>query len=92
MQIILFEHWKALRQAKLKGLLKFRFLQLPPTQPPTRKSKDSSICQALNQSQTILGLLKWKTTSIFSKMEDDLIFVNNGRRPQFFEKMEDDLQ
>jgi hypothetical protein len=44
---------------------------------------------------------KWKTTSIFSKMEDDLHFFKNERRPHFFpqkwkttpilSKMEDDL-
>ena len=27
---------------------------------------------------------KWKTTSIFLKMEDDLICFGNGRRPKFF--------
>ena len=32
---------------------------------------------------TLLG--KWKTTSIFLKMEDDLNFFENGRQPQFFE-------
>ena len=32
---------------------------------------------------TLLG--KWKTTSIFLKMEDDLNFFENGRRPQIFE-------
>ena len=31
-------------------------------------------------------LSKWKTTSIFLKMEDDLNFFENGRRPQFFWK------
>jgi hypothetical protein len=44
---------------------------------------------------------KWKTTSHFLQMEDDLNFVQNGRRPQFiskwkttsiFYKMEDDLK
>ena len=30
---------------------------------------------------TFLG--KWKTTLIFLKMEDDLKFFENGRRPQF---------
>ena len=57
--------------------------------PATRKSKDSSISQALSQSQTILGLHRSKTTSIFkkwkttsiSKMEDNLNISN----------MEDDL-
>ena len=58
---------------------------------PTRKSKDISLCQALSQSKTNLGLNRWKTTYIFSK---------NGRGPQFFQKwkttsifskMEDDL-
>ena len=34
---------------------------------------------------------KWKTTSIFYKMEDDLIVLQNGRQPQVFNKMEDDL-
>ena len=36
--------------------------------------------------QTILGLIRWKTTSSFSKMEDNLNFLKNGRRPQFFER------
>ena len=44
--------------------------------------------------------VKWKTTSIFRVMkttsicrlmEDDLNLQANGRRPQFFGKMEDDL-
>jgi hypothetical protein len=30
--------------------------------------------------------LKWKTTSIFLKMEDDLNIFENGRRPKFFVK------
>jgi hypothetical protein len=29
---------------------------------------------------------KWKTTSIFGEMEDDLKFLGIGRRPQFFGK------
>jgi hypothetical protein len=50
-------------------------------------------------AKTILGLIgwkttstswKWKTTSNFSQMEDDLTFFKNARRPQF-SKMEDDL-
>ena len=40
----------------------------------TRKSKDSSICQALSQSQTILGLHRWKTTSISQKWKTTSIF------------------
>jgi hypothetical protein len=35
---------------------------------------------------------KWKTTSTFQEMEDDLNFSGNGRRPQFLNEMEDDLQ
>ena len=59
----------------------FQFLQ-PPTHPPaTQKSKDSSLSQALRQSQTILGLLRWKTTSIFLKW----------KTTSFFPKMEDHL-
>ena len=34
---------------------------------------------------------KWKTTSSFSEMEENLNFVINGRRPQYLEKMEEDL-
>jgi hypothetical protein len=30
------------------------------------------------------NILKWRTTSIFLKMEDDLNFLGNGRRPQFY--------
>ena len=33
---------------------------------------------------TVLG--KWKTTSVFWEMEDDLKFWENGRRPQFLGK------
>ena len=35
-------------------------------------------------------LSKWKTTSNFLKMEDDLNFFENGRKPHFF-LMEDNL-
>ena len=31
-----------------------------------------------------LFFVKWKMTSFFWKMEDGLIFLENGRRPQFF--------
>ena len=50
---------------------------------------------------TIYKILGPKTTYIFLKMEDDLNFWGNGRRPQFFgeiedahikKKMEDDLK
>jgi hypothetical protein len=41
--------------------------------------------------QTILGLIRWKTTSIFSKMEDDLTFLKNGKGSQK-RKMEDELK
>jgi hypothetical protein len=62
------------------------FIIAKPTQPnpPTRKSKDIRICQAISQSKTNLGLHIWKTTFIFQKMEDELNFLKNGRRPQFF--------
>ena len=45
-----------------------------------RKSKDNSLCQALSQSQTILGL-RWKMEDDlnFSKKEDNLDFFKNGR-------------
>jgi hypothetical protein len=76
---------KALSQSKIEGLA---LVPIPSTtHPPTRrKSKDSSIFQAL--SQTILCLHKWKTTLNFSKIKDDLnfskmednsIFFKNGR-------------
>ena len=44
--------------------------------------------------------MKWKTTSLWGEMEDDLKLFGNGRRPQHFQKwkttsnfseMEDDL-
>ena len=37
----------------------------------------------MEENLTFLG--KWKTTSIFFLMEDDLNFFENGRRPTFFE-------
>ena len=33
----------------------------------------------------------WNTTSNFCQMEDDLNFFSNGRRPQFFFQMEEDI-
>ena len=50
----------ALSQSKIEGLalVPIPATPRPVTQPPTRrKSKDSSLCQALTKSQTILGLL-----------------------------------
>jgi hypothetical protein len=41
--------------------------------------------------QTILGLKRWKTTSIFPKMEDDLKFWKIEDDLKKF-KMEDDLK
>jgi hypothetical protein len=35
-------------------------------------------------------LAKWKTTLILSLMEDDIIFLANGRWPQLFGNLEDD--
>ena len=37
--------------------------------------------------QTILGLIRWKTTSNFQKWKTASIFFKNGRRPQFFSKL-----
>ena len=75
-----FSFCKALSQSKIEGLA---LVPIPPTTHPTaHKSKDISRCQTLiSQSQTILGLLRWKTTSIFSKREDDLNIFKYGRRP-----------
>ena len=44
---------------------------------------------SLTESKSVLT--KWKTTSIFQEMEDDLNLSGNGRQPQFFQEMEDDL-
>jgi hypothetical protein len=74
---------KALSQSQIEGIA---FVSIPPTTchpPATQKSKDSILCQALSQSQTILGFLRWKATSkieddlSFSKMEDKLNFFKN---------------
>jgi hypothetical protein len=57
--------------------------------PPNRqKRKDMSLCQALSQSQTNLGLLRWKTTYIFKNRRRPQYF-KNGRQIQKFSKLDD---
>ena len=73
-------------KSKLKDLLQFQFLQHPPTQ-----SIDISFCQALNQSQTILGIFRQKTTFFSSSRIEDNLNFSKIKDILNFSKMEDDL-
>jgi hypothetical protein len=87
--MVLSEFYTHLLQSP-KPKLRLALVPIPPTSQPTRKSKDISLCQALSQSQPILGLLRWKPPSIFSEMEEDLNF-SKMEDDLNFSKMEDDL-
>ena len=55
----------------------------------TKKHYCSILGLELEDNHNFSG--KWKMTSIFRQMEDDLIFKANERQPQFQRQMENDL-
>ena len=70
----------------------------PPTPPPPPSETFKTLIDNLGSWFLVCNLIStqpdkiwkttsifayWKTTSIFWKMEDDLNFFENGRRPQF---------
>jgi hypothetical protein len=52
------------------------------TTPPLIFGMHPYLNPTRSNMEDTLNILKWKTTSILLKKEDDLNFYENGRRPQ----------
>jgi hypothetical protein len=69
---------------QLDGLVLFSVN--PATHPPPTPTRESLFSNISHWMLTNLAHKNWKTTSIVWKVEDDLNFFGNGRRPQFLPK------
>jgi hypothetical protein len=62
-----------------------------PTHPPGKVYFPTFLSECWPSKVTVVGrwpqsFVKWKTTSIFLKIEDDFNYFENGRRPQLWAK------